>query len=84
MIEMSCQAPVCKDEQNNCLNDFNIDLSVCSKNCEGLLITSYIRNENVAEIDEFAEKILKEYSEYKKYVPFPTSIKGMCKIIVND
>ena len=59
----------------------DFDLSVCSKKCEGRVITSYIKKENDAGIDEFAEKMLEEYTNFKKHVPFPSSIKGLCDII---
>ena len=58
----------------------DIDLSVCYKKCEGLLVTSYIKKENNAELDEFAQKIMDEYTKFKKYVQFPRSIKGLLKI----
>ena len=55
----------------------DVELSDCFKNCEGLLITSYIKKENEPVMDEIAENIIEEYTKYKKYVQFPTSIKGI-------
>ena len=53
-----------------------MDYSECTPKCEGLLVTSYIKDDHKMAPDEFAMKMIGDYDKYKLNVEFPSAIKG--------
>ena len=53
-----------------------MDYSECTPTCEGLLVTSYIKDDHKMAPDEFAMKMIEDYDKYKLNVEFPSAIKG--------
>jgi len=54
-----------------------VDYSECTPKCEGLLVTSYIKDDQIQIPDDFAMKIFEEYDQYKLNLEFPSAIKGI-------
>ena len=53
-----------------------MDYSECTPKCDGLLVTSYIKDDLIQTPDDFAMKMFLDYDKYKLNVEFPSAIKG--------
>lgn len=71
---------LCNPEELKCISKSKqtLEESLCLPNCDGLLITSYLKSEikNKESFKHFLTKIAEEYDNYKGKYKFPSSLKG--------
>ena len=53
------------------------DYSSCLHNCEGLMITSFLKEENMNEVREIEPNLFRQYTKYKGgFAIMPQELKG--------
>ena len=77
---MSCltfiQTPLCTPEKISCVQNITIEETQCLHECSGLIVNSYIKNEEPTDMDEILAPVLEDYAKYKGLTPFPPEIRG--------
>ena len=68
---------VCKQSQLSCVKKVKPDNSKCAKSCEGILVTSYIKDDIGQSVQNLVPRLLMEYDKYKIHIQFPPEIKGV-------
>ena len=48
----------------------------CLPECNGVLVTSFVKTENDNKAEHVAPKLFEQYNNYKQYVKFPAQIKS--------
>ena len=69
---------MCTVGQLECIKNVNAtENGRCVKNCRGMLVTSYTKNELSQSLrDNAISSIIRQYDQYKKELPFPDEFKG--------
>ena len=72
------QDPICWTEsEKECADSIRPDLSDCLPNCEGVMVTSFIKTENEEDASSVAANLYKSYGNYKQHtLSFPSDLKG--------
>ena len=53
------------------------DPTECLPPCDGILVTSFIKTENLNEAEVVTPELLMQYNKYKQFVSFPREIAGI-------
>ena len=60
-----------------CIENVSPQYHDCLPTCEGLLITSYLKTENLNSMDFMDAKMMKQYNKYKEgIITYPDQLKG--------
>ena len=68
--------PLCTSDQLACIKKVNPDYSKCAKSCNGILVTSYERDEFAESLDSLIPQLVEQYDKYKIKIDFPREIEG--------
>ena len=72
------QAPTCIPDQLQCVKNVTsvFEDSQCLKECNGLLVTSYLKSDTKLNLDEVLGQTIEQYNNYSLYFQYPVEIKG--------
>ena len=68
--------PLCFSQKLKCIENITVNKDQCIPNCQGIVITSYEKNEEDRNIKDFLSTFSFEYDLYKRKMPFPIPVKG--------
>ena len=70
--------PICSTvQQKRCAENLLSDPTECLPPCDGILVTSFIKTENMNEAEVVTPELLMQYNNYKQFVSFPGDIAGI-------
>ena len=72
----SSNSTLCSPEQLRCVQNTTVDSSMCVKNCNGLVITSYSKADHARSLEASIPKEVSDYRKYKKIFR-PKSTSGL-------
>ena len=75
---MNFKDPICSSDQKKCVEEIYSETygTMCLPQCEGILVTSYIKTENSKDPEFAAPKQFDQYNNYKGIVRLPSAIKS--------
>ena len=56
----------------------------CFPNCDGVLVASFTKTENLNNAEYVAPKLFEQYNNYKQFVQFPAKIKSIYDLFQCD
>ena len=68
---------ICDSWQLNCVRNISFDGSKCLPPCTGLILKSFYKSNTDRNLEQFIPKYWDSYKKYKKFIEFPTSLKGL-------
>ena len=72
------KVPICYPSKiRDCLNGVKPDHSKCEKTCEGILVTSYEKDESHQNVESVGRKLIQDYDSYKMDIDFPDTLEGL-------
>ena len=77
MFLLTFKNRICDSWQLNCVRNISLDGSKCLPPCTGLILKSFYKSNTERNLEQLIPKYWDSYKKYKKFIEFPTSLKGL-------
>ena len=75
-MQIYLQNKVCGHLQLSCVGNVTLDGSKCLPQCSGLVLKSFYKSKTEHDLEQLIPKYWDSYKIYKKWIEFPTALKG--------